>query len=310
MKPLKPISILLLILSAAFVQAADYADPAEQAEIVEYFEPKVNRFKAEFDEAGNVIELHLNNLGGPNQGMLSVNDEDMKRVARLPELRYLLLWHLKIGDEGFANLAPLKSLEEWESRDFYKYNPENVTPDYVLVLNQLPQIQRLDLMHMFGMDAVNLDGLGTFPQLVQFNIDTPATGEQVAAFAERNPTIQGLGLHRTDITPEQLARVVKALPNLDGLLIRYANRRDHENNWASLASLSGASNLEELHLGEGFTSPIPWEGGLENLVELDSLERIRFTRVREGLENEPAWQRLQQERPDIQLHESKFTYDP
>lgn len=310
MKSQNPIIILLLILSAVFVQAADYADPAEQAEIVEYFEPKVNRFKAKFDEAGNVVELRLNNLGGPKNGLMSVNDEDMKRVARLPELKYLLLWHLRIGDEGFANLAPLKSLEEWESRDFYKYNPENVTPDYLLVLNELPQIQRIDLMHMFGMKAVNLDGLGTFPQLVQFNIDTPATGEQIAAFAERNPTIQGLGLHRTDITHDQLARVVKALPNLDGLLIRYANRNAHENNWASLASLSGASNLEELHLGEGFKSPIPWGGGLEYLVGLESLERMKFSLNKDELENEPAWQRLQQERPDIKLQDDKFTYDP
>ena len=156
------------------------------------------------------------------------------------------------------------------------------------------QLEILEIKHNFRMDAINVDKLeGPFPKVWRLVLDTPLTAEQTMHMMRLCPNVTDLQLHRTPITPEQLAEIGKLLPKLEVLWLKPKGDLKAEH----LAALEQFPKLRILSLQQ-FKNTVPYEGGWALLTRLGDLQRLELS-DQEVFANAEAIQRLRQSHPKL-----------
>jgi hypothetical protein len=271
---------------------------------------KVYHSRVEFDEDGNVVSLllrHEDHFRGDQPEKPGINNEDMQKLLAFPMLQSLEIWTVPVDGQGLKVLPKLTALEHLELRELYQRT--EVKPDFMLFLNDMPNLKWLDLMHWFGLDDFELEQIKGLPGLEVLNLDKPAAHREVVDFVAGCPKLMALGLHRVPLTEEEFADLLEAAPNLEGLLLRHTfpDRRGSKNHWHALRLMPRAKKLRLLNLGDGYNPPYLWEDGLEHLVAMPQLKELY---MKAGELEDPALERLAEARPDLEIARKPFPWDP
>ena len=138
----------------------------------------------EVDKDGHVRKVTLPKAVSDGSGRSitsALRNDDLKHLAGLPGLNWLVLWKTSITDEGLAHLANLKSLHTLDLMQ------TRITDEGLRHLSGLAQLRSLDLS------------------------DTQVTDQGVERLANLDQ-LESLDLSRTRVTPRGVQQLAKALP--------------------------------------------------------------------------------------------------
>jgi hypothetical protein len=281
-----------------------------QQEIARQLTDKVYHAKSDFDEAGNLVSLllrHEDHFRQDQPEKPGIDNADMQKLLCFLKLRRLEIWTVPVDGDGLKVLPELTELGHLELRELYQR--AEVQPDFVLFLNDMPQLKWLDLMHWFGLEDFELEKLNGLPNLEVLNLDKPAAHREVVNFVAKCPKLKALGLHRVPLTEEEFAELLAAAPNLEGLLLRHTfnDRKGSRDQWRALRLMVRARKLKHLNLGDGYSPPYAWEDGLKHLVNVPSLEVLN---MKAGELDDPAIGRFAEARQDVRIVKEPFPWDP
>ncbi len=291
--------VIALLPSVALLASVAHAElsPQEQQAVARRLGDKVQRFEMWTDNDGNVTGLifinhqSLTKSAGDKPG---INDSDLTQLGRFPELAAVNFEAQPIGDGGLAVLKQFPRLKQVGFHYMAKAKGAQASPDFIAVIDRMRQLEILEIKHNFRMDAINVDKLeGPFPKVWRLVLDTPLTAEQTMHMMRLCPNVTDLQLHRTPITPEQLAEIGKLLPKLEVLWLKPKGDLKAEH----LAALEQFPKLRILSLQQ-FKNTVPYEGGWALLTRLGDLQRLELS-DQEVFANAEAIQRLRQSHPKL-----------
>ncbi|MFN3151553.1 hypothetical protein [Bremerella sp.] len=267
--PLDAIYVLLRAASTASVT------PDKQQAIAATLANKVQRSEVWTDEDGNVTGLILINhqaltkSAGEKPG---VSSDDLKQLAKLPEITAINLEAQPVGDVGLAILGDFPRLKQVGFHYMAKAPGASASPDFITVIDGMKDLEIIEIKHNFQMKAINVHKLSTpFPKVWRLVLDTPLTAEQTMHMIRLCPNVTDLQLHRTEVTPAQLAEIGRLLPKLEVLWLK----PKHGVTVKHLTALRGFSSLR-IFSPQYFKGQVAFEGGWDALVKLPQLERLEI----------------------------------
>jgi Leucine-rich repeat (LRR) protein len=208
---------------------------------------------------------HLTALDGLTSLMLPNNwritDAGAKHLAQLPSLQQLDLYGTRVGDAGLKELSAFKEL------------------------------QRLHIGHTLVSDA-GLKHLAGLPELIELGLggsSISGTGfKDHGGFAK----LATVNLNHASVSDAGL-KAIATLPALKKLWIAGARISS-----ASLTELAVLKHLEELDLGNAYTSGVVKvdEAGIEAIARIASLRRLACV-----FESEDVAKKLRKTRPDLEF---------
>lgn len=271
--------------------------PQEQQALAKQLGEKTQRFEMWTDDDGNVTGLIFINHQSLTKSVgekLGIDDSDLLELAQFPKLTAINIEAQPIGDAGLAVLKQFPQLKQVGFHYMAKAKGANASPDFISVIDGMGDLEIIEIKHSFRMNAINVEKLkGPFPKVWRLVLDTPLTAEQTIHMIRLCPNVTDLQLHRTQVSPEQLAEIGKLLPKLEVLWLKPQGdlKADH------LAALEG---FEELRIfsPQHFKNTLPYEGGWKSLTELPNLQRLELADdPSEG--NRRAIDQLKQEDADL-----------
>lgn len=265
---------------------------------------KVQRFEMWTDDNGNVTGLifinhqALTESTGEKPGIV---DADLRKLSQFPKLTAVNFEAQPIGDAGLQTLKRFPRLKQIGFHYMAKAKGANASPDFISVIDGMRDLEIIEIKHNFRMKAINVQKLkGPFPEVWRLVLDTPLTAEQTMHMIRLCPNVTELQLHRTDVTPEQLAEIGVQLPKLKVLWLKPKHGITAE----QLASLKNFPNLQ-IFSPQSFKQPVPFQSGWDVLVSLSQLERLEIAKSARK-QNAHAIDQLLQQRPKLRV-DSRLT---
>lgn len=225
------------------------------------------------DKAGRIVEVDLTSTW--------ITDDDLGKLAELPELRKINLSDTKIGDLGFAQLRPLKKvthlncfqcpyitdgaiayIKHWANLEYLNVRGSEVTSRVFEHVAGMKKLKSLDV----GFSRVNDDGF-----------DALASLEALEELHIGGDKMSGLAL--------PLLRLLPALKHLD---VNGSQRTD-SGRWGlmltdvNVESIAALTQLESLDMGGAIVSDVGMKA-LASLVNLQTLDLSRMEITPQGLE--------------------------
>jgi internalin A len=225
------------------------------------------------DKAGHIVEVDLTSTWS--------TDDDLAKLAGLPELRRINLSDTKVTDIGFANLRPLQRvthldcsqcayitdgaiayIKHWQNLESLNVRGSEVTSRVFELVSGMKKLKSLDV----GFSRVNDDGFDALASLEQLE-DLHIGGDKMS----------GLAL--------PLLRLLPALRRLD---VNGSQRTD-SGRWGlmltdvNIDAIGALTQLEALDIGGAIVSDVGMKA-LQPLVILHTLDLSRMEITAQGLE--------------------------
>jgi Leucine-rich repeat (LRR) protein len=225
------------------------------------------------DKAGQITEVDLT--------LTLVTDDDLAKLAAMPELTKIVLSHARISDLGMAQLRPLKKvtylecyycdyltdgaiayIKHWTNLEYLNVHGTEVTSR---VFEHLAGMKKLKRLHV-GFSRVNDDGFDALSSL-----------ESIEELGIGGNKMSGLALP-----------LLRLLPNLKSLNVNGSQRTD-SGRWGlmltdvNIESIAALTQLEVLNMGGSIVSD-PGMKSLESLLNLQELDLSRMELSEKGLE--------------------------
>jgi hypothetical protein len=275
---------------------------AAQRALVLAMARQVSMCAVRYDPDGQVALLWLSNhqIFDPKDGQdrPGVDRALIARLDELPALRALLVHHQPLADQDFAVLARLPQLQGFSVEYHGNHQPPSgeASGAFMLHLKDLRALRTLHLKHLFKLNTTEVDQLGPYPDLVCAELDNASAGPEAQCFLLGCPQLRDLELHRSHLSNQAIADLVDggALRELR----RLALKPDGGFDAGCLEHVARLPALERLEFHH-WKIPLPWEGGLEHLVDCASLRVIDLKNALPA--TDPAAGSLAQIRPEIEL---------
>ena len=223
--------------------------------------------------------------------------DDLPLILAQPDLTYLMLENPLINEPEIAQIGQMTQLEHlvlWLGG-----GAPHIPSTALLELGSLQNLRTLDMKHSFSVKGEPcIQDMATFPALEKLVVDTVHSNAELIPFVQRHPGIRWLRIHRSSMTNDDFAQVAAALPNLEILEIKPRNQKQAGIiGPPALRHLQGLDKLRWLYLSHEWYQA-PWEGGLEHLVDIPSLEAVQIA-IGEGPERLALLERLAEARPEL-----------
>ncbi len=271
--------------------------PQEQQIAAKRLGEKVQRFEMWTDDAGNVNGLIFINHQGLTKAVgekPGIDDSDLASLTHFPKLTAVNIEAQPVGDTGLAVLKQLPGLKQVGFHYMSKATGATASPDFIAVIDGMRDLEIIEIKHNFRMKAISVDKLkGPFPKTWRLVLDTPLTVEQTMHMIRLCPNVTDLQLHRTLVTPEQLAEIGKLLPKLEVLWLKTKG----ELQAGHLTALHHFSKLR-IFSPQHFKNTIPYDAGWDSLSELPNLKRLEIADEAAVANAEPI-RRLVKVRPEL-----------
>jgi Leucine-rich repeat (LRR) protein len=188
--------------------------------------------------------------------------EDVREIARLPELRELEL--SLVGITG-NNLQPLAKLENLEVFDLtHRGLGDHIHAADIEFLSRLPNLKSVTLARLPSLDDSVFSQLANIKRLESLNLDQASvTGSNIARLAEL-PNLTSLNLIGTQIDDAAL-RVLPKLKRLESLDLSYTKISDD-----GLKYLLSLSHLRNLNVSGDLIS----DAGMVHIARLAQLDEL------------------------------------
>jgi len=323
------IALASLVALSAPLTAADHetipTPPEKQMEIFKEMAEKTTFSVFDTDEEGNITFVGFAQRGGRNSAPAeqkiehkddrpALGDEDFKKILHFPELEAVAVQHQRITDDGYAVLAAFPdliaiNLSNLKNGPWPKEEEEEkralISSNLFKHLDGMRDLRYWNTTHSFGFNDEPdvLQELQGFPELRYLNVDVGHANDfdELFPFIQKSPNLEFLKLHRTNFSEAEVKQILDALPNLKRLDIKPRGNEPGERwSYQSLALIKDYPNLESLRLIHGDALPLPWENGLEHLVEAKNLKYLEFPMKGGKTEvDSEAIKKLQEARPDL-----------
>lgn len=271
--------------------------PQEQQAAARQLGEKVQRFEMWTDDAGNVTGLIFINHQGLTKSVgvkPGIHDLDLASLTQFPKLAAVNVEAQPVGDTGLAVLKRFPGMKQVGFHYMAKAAGAAASPDFINAIDGMRDLEIIEIKHNFRMKAINVDKLkGPFPKVWRLVLDTPLSAEQTTHMVRLCPSVTDLQLHRTLVTPEQLAEIGKLLPKLEVLWLKPKG----ELKAGHLTALHQFPNLR-IFSPQHFKNSIPYEDGWDSLTRLPHLERLEIA-DEAAAANAEAIRRLSKERPKL-----------
>jgi Leucine-rich repeat (LRR) protein len=219
----------------------------------------------EKDKAGRIVAVDLTSTW--------ITDDDLGKLATLPELRRIDLSYTKIGDLGIAQLRPLKRvtylncnycayltdgavayIKHWTNLEYLNVRGSEVTSRVFELLAAMKKLKSLDV----GFSRVNDDGF-----------DALASLEALEELHIGGDKMSGLALP-----------LLRLLPSLKILDVNGSQRTD-SGRWGlmltdvNVESIAALTQLENLNMGGATVSDV----GMKMLASLTNIQALDLSRM-------------------------------
>lgn len=271
--------------------------PEQQQTIAKQLGEKVQRFEMWTDDDGNITGLifinhqALTKSAGEKPG---ITDADLRQLKQFPKLTAVNFEAQPIGDAGLQVLRDFPHLKQVGFHYMAKASGASATPDFIEVIDGMRDLEIIEIKHNFAMKAINVQKLkGPFPKVWRLVLDTPLTAEQTMHMIRLCPNVRDLQLHRTEVSPEQLAAIGRLLPKLEVLWLKV-------NGGLKAGHLESMSSFRTLRIfsPQSFKAQVDYDDGWNSLSTLSKLKRLEiFGNLGEG--NKTAIEQLKMLRPDL-----------
>lgn len=285
----------LLILTTLLIPQTLSAElpPREQQALAERLGEKVQRFEMWTDEAGHVTGLifinhqALTREAGEKPG---ITDADLAELVRLPRPVAINFEAQPISDRGLQVLRGFPKMKQVGFHYMAKAEGAAASPDFVTVIDSMRDLEIIEIKHNFRMPAINVQKLnGPFPKVWRLVLDTPLTADQTMHMVRLCPNVTDLQLHRTRVSPEQLAEIARLLPKLEVLWLKV-------HGGLQAGHLQAMVEFKQLRIfsPQSFKAQVSYDDGWNALAEMPSLRRLEIFGD-PGDTNREAIQRLAQD---------------
>ena len=317
-----------LLIPVPFCPGADYqtipTPPSEQMAIFKEMAAKTNFSVYKLDESRNIVFVGFchgkhgrsaypdeQQIDKKGQDLPGLTDADFAKILHFPQLRAVATQFQTITDDGYAVLRAFPELEAVNLSNLktgFKDEASAGAPPTSAVFRHLEGARDLrywNTTHSFGYqkEPAVLQELTGYPDLEYLNVDVGHANdfEELFPFIQKSPKLKFLKLHRTNFREEEVKMILDALPELERLDIKPSGNEPGERwSYQSLALIKNYPNLKSLRLIHGDALPLPWENGLEHLVEAENLKYFDFPMEADGKQvSSEALQRLQEARPEL-----------
>jgi len=264
--------------------------------------------RVEYDQDGNVRSLELSNhqvdvpgdASKADKAMLrarpGIDDDTFLALGGLPALKGLGLRQQPLSAHAFSVLGNWPDLEAFRI-ERNEWGEDGA--DFMLHLNMVPDLRWLELKHLFNLDETRVDELEGFPQLLRLELDNASAQSACLPFLERCPQVRDLELHRSNLTNDEIGRLVDALPLLERFELKPQKQVFDA---GCLAHFPRFEHLRVFDFVRWKPEALFWEGGVEHLLAVPSLECIGYMGSKLS---HPALQRLLEERPALRSKEDR-----
>lgn len=283
---------------------------AEQRALVLDAAAMVGNCRVGYDEAGNVIALHLSMHGSdrPYPRKHDITEEQHAALKErpgidiqtfialgaLPELKALgMRGAERLTDDAFAVLQNWPDLEAFRIEGRYRGEPDpQKTSAYMLHLNGLTELRWLEFKHGPGPEPTFVHRLDGFPKLERLELDHSAAQSECVTFLQGCPELKDFELHRTEISNDEIGQIVDACPKLERFDLKATGKQTFDA--ACLAHMPRLPDLRAFTFNRWSDEAIFWDDGVEHLIDVPSLKSIG------GAWDHPVIQKLRASRSDIQ----------
>jgi hypothetical protein len=209
-----------------------------------------------------------------NKKAPELTDADLPLLRKLPHLRFLKFQGQLVSGAGYAGLADLKQLEYLGLHSIdRKELGDKVDPTCILVANELPNLRRFDYKHNFRIRHAPAEKLKGTPKLEYLHLDNACCGPSVVPFILACPNLTRLELHRTAVTPDDLAKIVETNTKITDIRIRPRDARGLQPGHLKLVGKLPA--LETLCFGGNYNRmDFDYERDLAFLADMPTLKTI------------------------------------
>ena len=206
-------------------------------------------------------KLRALRLSGEN-GRTTVDDGALADIAKLTNLKALLLDHLWVG-ENLPDLAPLQNLEEL-------YLAKTLIDDTSLAaLQQHPKLKKIRISQTQITDA-GIEQLTALTNLTDLDLSENSVISDIGMFhLSQITTLTKLNLWRVALSDSGIKQLA-GLVNMQWLNLDNTSLSDD-----GLVHLKGMKNIQFLHLG----STTITDAGLPHLAGLTTLKDLKVTRT-------------------------------
>ncbi|MCP5541034.1 MAG: hypothetical protein H7A52_12905 [Akkermansiaceae bacterium] len=302
------VAVSLLVLCGGFAHAEPEvaASASEQRRIADAFASRSVGSKVITDAEGNVTKLALSRHGAPDGTLMppGVGDAEFGDILRLPKLEAVFIEKMPLSDASYALLGQLGALKDvrihypTQSKPLPNSAPFTATDRFAQFLNHLPGLRVLQLKHIFGMKGDGMAGLAPQPELEHLEIDTVCAKASAVPFVVAAKKLRNLQVHRCEWTDADLQKVLAALPELEVLELKPNPMPEDPIAARSLRGLVNCPKLRLLQL-TGRWANLDYEGGLDMLASLSSLEQVNLVGFDDLTIQSESVQRLHLARPDL-----------
>ena len=268
---------MVSILVGGLWQGVAFAQVAaqEQQALANRIGENVQRFEMWTDATGNVTGLILINHQSLTKAVgerPGVDDSAFATLTQFPKLTAVNIEAQPVGDSGLAVLKRFPGMRQVGFHYMAKATGATASPDFITVIDEMHDLEIIEIKHNFRMKAINVDQLkGPFPKTWRLVLDTPITATQTMHMIRLCPNVTDLQLHRTGVTPTQLAEIGRLLPKLEVLWLKPKG----ELTAGHLAALQHFPNLR-IFSPQHFKNSIPYEDGWDWLARLPNLQRLEI----------------------------------
>lgn len=302
---MQKLTFLLLLLSCTSHPPESHAEdstsesPQRQRAIAREIGEKVQRFEMWTDDDGNVTGLIFINHQALTKSVgekPGITDADLEQLRVFPKLTAVNFEAQPIGDQGLQVLRELPKLKQVGFHYMAKAPGAHASADFVSVIEDMQELEILEIKHNFRMKAINVDKLTKpYPKVWRLVIDTPLTAEQTMHLIKLCPNVTDLQLHRTKVSPEQLADIGRRLPKLEVLWLKV-------NGGLQAGHLRAMNTFQNLQIfsPQNFKAQVAFEDGWDVLAELPKLRRLEVF-GKPGDANQAAMERLVKENDGLEF---------
>ena len=289
------------------VLAAQVQGAADQQAVADTLTALAGKSKVICDQ-GIVTHLAISNHKSLGTTERLAQPDFVENIVKLPDLEAIALERQDLDDDGYAVLGRLKKLRD--VRLHYMGDGCTTSGSAPMFINELPlPLEVLEIKHGFKVKGGCMGLLKPQPELRKLEIDMGYADSTAVEFIEQASKLENLQIHRTTMTDEDLQRIFAACPELKVLLLRPTGQTDRMDRITgrSLRGLKNCPKLEMIVLGIQW-GELPWDDCLGVLAQLPNLKQIQIdpNDIPGFSMDDPAIQRLLQERPDITIrHKGK-----
>lgn len=250
---------------------------------IETWTKKVYALGLDWDDDGRITKIRFSNHGVYRKDQPDkpgVSDDDMQGLLAFPHLKDIGWEAQRVGNRGVMILKQFPDIEEVRFHYMAKMIPEDqreeiIHPDFMLVVDGFQKLRVLELKHLFAMNGTSIDKFQhPLPALEYMELDCESAGPAALHLVSLAPKLRGLELHRTTLTEEQFAALLRLAPGLEYLEIKPKFHRKGFITGSSLRHLSKLKKLQVLRLSHKGWKPLPFQNGLEHLVNPPSLKTV------------------------------------